>query len=115
LSFFAALAPSGVVPAKAVTVCTAKSVDGLKKAMETAPLIVALDLHGNITSELTLKRLVRELEYKREVLNISYLPGFAAIPPTNFAIIVTTDNNPAQVGARNWLPGFSKENTINLL
>jgi microcystin degradation protein MlrC len=197
-TIFAATAPSGVVTGEALTVVTAKIVEGLKKALETAPLdgilldlhgamvseidddaesytlreirkvvgnavpiIVELDLHGNITPEtvslatvcvaydeyphvdpyergyesgviltkivrggakptpyivnipllaemprqftyaepmLTLKRLAREIEHERGVLNVSYLPGFgfADIPHTNFAIIVTTDNDPAQ-------------------
>jgi microcystin degradation protein MlrC len=47
---------------------------------------------------LTLKRLAREIEHERGVLNVSYLPGFcyADIEATSFSIIVTTDNNPAQ-------------------
>jgi microcystin degradation protein MlrC len=45
---------------------------------------------------LTLKRLMREAEHERGVLNVSYLPGFpfADIPHTTFSIIATTDNNP---------------------
>jgi microcystin degradation protein MlrC len=47
---------------------------------------------------LSVKHLVHDIEAERGILNVSYLPGFpfADIPHTNFAVIVTTDNNPAQ-------------------
>jgi hypothetical protein len=43
---------------------------------------------------LTFKRLAREIEHERGIMNVSYLPGFpfADIEPTNFSIIVTADN-----------------------
>jgi microcystin degradation protein MlrC len=54
--------------------------------------------HTHTEPMLGVRRLVRDLEQQRGVLNISYLPGFpyADIPQTNFSIIVTTDNNPQQ-------------------
>jgi microcystin degradation protein MlrC len=47
---------------------------------------------------LGVKHLAHDIESERGVLNVSYLPGFpwADIEPTNFTIIVTTDNNPKQ-------------------
>jgi microcystin degradation protein MlrC len=50
---------------------------------------------------LTFKRLAREIEHERGILNVSYFPGFpfADIEPTNFTIIVTADDNPEQARA----------------
>ncbi len=47
---------------------------------------------------LSIKHMAHDIEGERGVLNVSYLPGFffADIAPTNFTIIVTTDNNPEQ-------------------
>ncbi len=44
---------------------------------------------------LSVKHLARDLENQRGVLNVSYLPGFAwaDIVPTNFSVIVTTDDD----------------------
>jgi microcystin degradation protein MlrC len=57
--------------------------------------------HTHTEPMLGVRRLVRDLEHQRGVLNISYLPGFpyADIPQTNFSIIVTTDNNLEQARA----------------
>ncbi|HUG13575.1 MAG TPA: M81 family metallopeptidase [Thermomicrobiales bacterium] len=54
--------------------------------------------HSHTEPMLGVKRMIRELENIRGVLNISCLPGFpyADIPHTNFTVIVTTDNNPQQ-------------------
>ncbi|MBN9393309.1 MAG: M81 family metallopeptidase [Chloroflexi bacterium] len=50
---------------------------------------------------LTVKHLARDIENERGILNVSYLPGFcfSDIPQTNFAVIVTSDNNQAQAQA----------------
>jgi microcystin degradation protein MlrC len=47
---------------------------------------------------LTVKHMARDIENERGILNVSYLPGFcfSDIPQTNFAIIVTSDNNQSQ-------------------
>ena len=44
------------------------------------------------------KRLAREIEHERGILNVSYLPGFpwADIAPAGFSVIVTSDDDPAQ-------------------
>ncbi len=50
---------------------------------------------------LTVKHMAHDIEGERGILNVSYLPGFcfSDIPQTNFAIIVTSDNNLPQAQA----------------
>lgn len=58
---------------------------------------------------LTVKHLAHDIESERGILNVSYLPGFcfSDIPQTNFAVIVTSDNNLAQAqAAANRLAGY---------
>jgi microcystin degradation protein MlrC len=60
------------------------------------PLLTAIQRqHTHADPMLTFKRLAREVEHERGIMNVSYLPGFpfADIEPTNFSIIVTADNN----------------------
>jgi microcystin degradation protein MlrC len=61
------------------------------------PLLTAIQRqHTHAEPMLTFKRLAREIEHERGIMNVSYLPGFpfADIEPTNFSIIVTADNDP---------------------
>jgi microcystin degradation protein MlrC len=61
------------------------------------PLITAIQRqHTHAEPMLSFKRLAREVEHERGIMNVSYLPGFpfADIEPTNFSIIVTADNDP---------------------
>lgn len=66
-------------------------------AIVKVPMITPIQRqHSHTEPMLGVKRMIRELENIRGVLNISCLPGFpyADIPHTNFTVIVTTDNNP---------------------
>jgi microcystin degradation protein MlrC len=85
--------------------CGAILVRILRGGAKPTPYIVNVPLLAEMPREftyaepmLTFKRLAREVEHERGVLNVSYLPGFcfADIPHANFAVIVTTDNDPAQ-------------------
>jgi microcystin degradation protein MlrC len=62
------------------------------------PLLTAIQRqHTHADPMLTFKRIAREVEHERGIMNVSYLPGFpyADIEPTNFSIIVTADNDEA--------------------
>jgi microcystin degradation protein MlrC len=62
------------------------------------PLLTAIQRqHTHAEPMLTFKRLAREIEHERGIMNVSYLPGFpfADIEPTNFSIIVTADDDEA--------------------
>ena len=78
----------------------------VRGGVKPTPALVNIPLLSDMTRQytygepmLSFKHLVRDVEAERGVLNVSYLPGFpfADIPHTNFTVIVTTDNNPAQV------------------
>jgi microcystin degradation protein MlrC len=80
------------------------------------PAIVNIPLLAGIQREFTfaepmlaVKHLAHDIENERGILNVSYLPGFcfSDIPQTNFAVIVTADNNLAQAqAAANKLANF---------
>lgn len=65
-------------------------------ALVKIPMLTAIQKqHTHAEPMLGVKHLVHALENERDVLNISYLPGFpfADIPLTNFSVIVTTDDD----------------------
>jgi microcystin degradation protein MlrC len=65
-------------------------------AIVKVPMITTIQSqHSHTEPMLGVKRMIRDLENQRGVLNISCLPGFpyADIPHTNFTVIVTTDND----------------------
>jgi microcystin degradation protein MlrC len=68
-------------------------------AIVKVPLLTGLQRqYTHAEPMLTFKRLAREIEHERGILNVSYFPGFpfADIEPTNFTIIVTADDDPEQ-------------------
>lgn len=68
-------------------------------AIVNVPLLAGIQREFTFAEPmLTVKHMAHDIEGERGILNVSYLPGFcfADIPQTNFAIIVTSDNNPAQ-------------------
>lgn len=71
-------------------------------AIVKVPMITTIQSqHSHTEPMLGVKRMFREMENIKGVLNISCLPGFpyADIPHTNFTVIVTTDNDRQQAEA----------------